>query len=171
VLDQARDVAEGLRAGVVYSPEEIAGITGAAARLPGGAALARNIAVLGQQAQVTTALRGATPREVQDTINTLAAQKAKGGQSAVQASAQLEAALAVQQAQARGLKTDPLSYAVTQGVVELPPLDPANLDSVRARAKAAWTVKARYGGPLDRLVPAAVVPVLTAAARRRAPKA
>ena len=30
---------------------------------------------------------------------------------------------------------------------------------------------ARYGGPLDRLVPAAVVPVLTAAARRRASKA
>ena len=30
---------------------------------------------------------------------------------------------------------------------------------------------ARYGGPLDRLVPAAVVPVLAAAARRRASKA
>jgi hypothetical protein len=30
---------------------------------------------------------------------------------------------------------------------------------------------ARYGGPLDRLVPAAVVPVLTAAAQRRASKA
>lgn len=30
---------------------------------------------------------------------------------------------------------------------------------------------ARYGGPLDRLVPAAVVPVLTAAAHRRAPGA
>ena len=30
---------------------------------------------------------------------------------------------------------------------------------------------ARYGGPLDRLVPAAVVPVLTAAARRRTSKA
>lgn len=151
VLDQARDVQDGLRAGVIYSPEEIAGIAGAAARLPGGAALARNIATLGTQAQVAVALRGASPRQVQDTVNALAAEKAKGGQSAVQASAQLEAALAVQAAQERGLKTDPLSYAVTQGLVQLAPLNPTDPNSVRQRAQAARQVKARYGGPLTLL--------------------
>ena len=148
VKDMARDMADGLRAGVAYSPAEIAAVAGAAARLPGGQALARNVALLGEANATSTALRGAPPRAVQDEINALSAALAKGGRDAPVLKARLDAALAVQSAQKSGLAADPLSYATSQGVVRLQPLDIADGGSVRARLVHARKVQARYGGPL-----------------------
>lgn len=146
--DMARDMAAGLAAGVHYSPAEIASVAGAAARMPGGQALARNITLLGEKNATAIELRGATPRQVQDSINLLTHELAKGGANAPVLAARLDAARDAQSAQKSQLAADPLSYATTQGVVRLLPLNPGDPLSVRARVTAARAVKARYGGPL-----------------------
>jgi len=147
-LNVARDLQDGLAAGVNYSPAEIAAVSGQAARLPGGQALARNIATLGEKNATLTELRGARPVEVQTAINGLTAELAKGGANAPVIKARLDAALAFKAKQDSELRTDPLSYATTQGVVALAPIDFADPASLARRGKDAWAVKARYGGPL-----------------------
>jgi hypothetical protein len=142
-----RDYADFVAAGGQADPAEIAEVAGAAARL-GNAGLARRVAILGEKAGTTIALRGATPRQTQDAINGLTAEIAKGGRNVVGLKARLDAALDFKGAQDRGLNTDPLSYATTQGIVALAPLDPADRTSVRSRLEAARVTRSRYGGPL-----------------------
>ena len=148
VKDVARDVQAGLAAGVAYSPAEIAQVAGAVARLPGGQALGRNIALLGEQNATAIALRGASPVQVQNSINHLTAELTKGGSDAPVLQARLRAAQAAQTAQKSGLAADPLSYATSQGVVALQPLDLSSGAAARVRLDAAKRVQARYGGQL-----------------------
>lgn len=148
LMDLGRDIQAGLSAGVVYAPAEVAQVVGAVARLPGGKALARNVALLSEQNATAVALRGASPVQLQDSINGLTAAAAAGGRDAPVLQARLAAAKAAQAAQKSGLAADPLSYATTQGVVALRPLAPGDAASARQRVVDARKVKARYGGPL-----------------------
>lgn len=142
-----RDAADYMAAGGAIGPEDAASLAATAARL-GNPGLARRVAMLGEKNQVQTVLRGATPREVQDTINAISAELAKGGPNAPLLKAQLDAATDMKRAQDAGLRSDPLSYAASQGVVELPPLDLGQVGSASVRLMAANKVRARYGGPL-----------------------
>lgn len=144
VLGTARDMLDSMRDGVIYQPEEVAAVIGAAARLPGGAALARNLQTLAVRNGTAIQLRGASPRQVQDVINQLEPEAAKGDARAPILNAQLAAARSALAALNSGLQRDPLSTGVKQGVHTLQPLDLNDPASVRqrekdARTNAAWS--------------------------------
>jgi hypothetical protein len=132
-----------LRDGWNVQPELLAQARSAAA---GDPVLAAELAQAEGLASWSRQLQASPPAAVEATVAGLRATIAAEG-ATEQAVAALEIAEGVQTRMAEGLARDPLGYANTTGMVELPPLDPGSRESWGARVGAATVTESLYGTP------------------------
>lgn len=151
-MENGRDLRDLLVRGGYASPEDVGAAARTMASLPGGRALARDLALLGVEAQTTAALRGASPQQVAAARLELDAKiAARGGRPDMATTAQRNALDRYERQLSADLKADPLARAAREGVVQLAPLNPNEPATFQARARQARQIADRYNVPLPML--------------------